>query len=127
MLTQVELNASTHRLQTLLDRLDRERETLSGEAFGPDSEEGGGWSAPRRPDEQAGICLEDEVTLGLLENEERLIAQITAALARLKTGTYGCCETCCQPIAVRRLLAIPYASRCIACARMAQQQIGTAP
>jgi len=124
MLTRPELNATKHRLQALLDRLDRKRAGLSVEAFGPDSEEGGGWDVPLRPDEQGGVCLEDEVTLGLMKNEEHLVAQITAALARMDAGTYGSCESCSRPIPMRRLRAIPYASHCIACARSAQQPVG---
>jgi RNA polymerase-binding transcription factor DksA len=119
MLTQAELNAAKQRLQVLLDRLEHERAGLSAEAFGPGSEEGGGWDVPRRPDEQGGVGLEDEVTLGLLNNEERLITQIANALARLKANTYGCCANCGRPISARRLRAIPYASDCIACARLA--------
>jgi DnaK suppressor protein len=124
MLTRTEINAAKQSLLSLLDRLERERAGLSVEAFGPGSEEGGGWDVPRRPDEQGGVCLEDEVTLGLLENEEHLVAQIHAALARLNDRTYGSCERCCRPIPMRRLQAIPYASHCIACARNAQQPVG---
>lgn len=124
MLTRAELNATKQRLQALLDRLDRERAGLSVEAFGSGSEEGAGWDVPRRPDEQGGVGLEDEVTLGLLANEEHLVAQIAAAQARLNAGTYGSCAICRQPIAMRRLRAIPYASHCIACARNAQQSAG---
>lgn len=123
MLTRVELKAAKQCLLSLLDRVDRERAGLTVEAFDPNGEAGGGWDVPRRPDEQRGVCLEDEVTLGLLENEEHLVAQIHAALARVNDGTYGSCEKCCQPIPMRRLRAIPYASQCIACARIAQQPV----
>ena len=124
MLTRTELIATKHRLQSQLDHLDQQRAGLSAEAFGPSSEEGGGWDLPRRPDEQGGVCLEEEVTLGLLQNEEHLVGQITAALGRLIAGTYGCCANCGQPIPVRRLRAVPYASHCIGCARLAPPPAG---
>jgi DnaK suppressor protein len=123
-MTRVEIKATKRHLTALLHRLNRERADLSEQAFGPDSEEGGGWDVPRRPDEQGGVRLEDEVTLGLLENEGRLVAQINAALDRLNAGTYGYCESCSRPISVRRLRSIPYASHCIDCARMAEQEVG---
>jgi DnaK suppressor protein len=118
MLSGVKLNATKRRLLTLLHRLDRQRVDLSEEAFGPASNEGRGRDVPRRPDEEGGVRLEDEVTLGLLENEKHLTAQITVALARLDAGAYGSCEACYKPIPARRLRAVPYASRCIDCARV---------
>lgn len=41
---------------------------------------------------------------------------IEAALGRIADGTYGDCETCGVPIAPARLAALPYATRCLACA-----------
>ncbi len=40
---------------------------------------------------------------------------IDAALRRLEEGTFGQCEDCDRPIALKRLEAIPWASRCIPC------------
>lgn len=124
MLTRAELNAAKYRLLSLLDRLDREWTGLTVEAFGPGSEQGGGSDEARRPEEQGGIRLEDEVTLACLQNEEHLIAEIDAALARLGAGTYGLCVKCRRPISMRRLRAIPYAALCIDCARRPQQEAG---
>jgi DnaK suppressor protein len=44
-----------------------------------------------------------------------VIAQITAALARLDDGTYGQCVRCARPIAPERLEAIPHAAACREC------------
>jgi RNA polymerase-binding transcription factor DksA len=120
MFTPPEVDMSRHRLLALLQRLDRRSAGLRAEAFGPDAEEGGGADLPHRPDDQGGVCLEDEVTLGLLENEENLVAQIQATLQRLDRGTYGRCEGCDRAISLRRLQAIPYTPHCIHCARIAQ-------
>jgi RNA polymerase-binding transcription factor DksA len=122
MLPRTEKSATQQQLLALLNRLDRERADLFAEAFGSASEDGGGWDLPRRPNEQGGVRLEDEVTLGLLANEECLVAQIGVALNRLKAGTYGCCQDCARPIPIRRLRAIPYARHCIECARSAERQ-----
>ncbi|MEB2362738.1 MAG: TraR/DksA family transcriptional regulator [Bryobacteraceae bacterium] len=40
---------------------------------------------------------------------------IDAALRRLDEGTFGKCEDCGRPIALKRLEAIPWASRCVPC------------
>jgi RNA polymerase-binding transcription factor DksA len=117
MLTQPNRNATRQHLQALLLRLDRERAGLSAEAFGRDHEQGSGWEVTRRPDEEGSVRLEDEVTLGLLEHEDMLVAQINAALECLDRGTYGACTRCGRPISAQRLHAMPYATDCIGCAR----------
>lgn len=50
---------------------------------------------------------------GMAVNE---IHQIRAALAKIEAGTYGICEFCDKEIPVKRLQALPYATRCIDCA-----------
>lgn len=44
-------------------------------------------------------------------------AQIIDALKRMRAGTYGACASCGDPISYDRLLIVPEASMCIACAR----------
>lgn len=60
---------------------------------------------------------EQELTLGLLQNEAQLAEEIAAALARVARGTFGTCEDCGQPIPKVRLSAMPYTRTCIDCAR----------
>lgn len=43
------------------------------------------------------------------------LAQIDDALSRLEYGAYGICETCGNAIDTERLLALPYATMCLAC------------
>jgi RNA polymerase-binding protein DksA len=117
MLTHTEISASRNRLVALRDRVDGDAAELRDEAFRPGSENGGASDVPLRPEDLGAGRLEDEVTLGLLENEERLAAQIDAALARIDGGSYGQCDVCGRPIGLRRLQAIPYTPHCIDCAR----------
>lgn len=66
--------------------------------------------------EGATIAFEREQISALLDQGERQLAEIAAALERLDAGTYGVCETCGQPIAPERLEVRPVARTCIACA-----------
>lgn len=59
------------------------------------------------------VEMEDE--LSLLRNQQRLLEQIELALQRLDAGTYGLCCECGQLIAEKRLQALPWATRDIAC------------
>ena len=61
--------------------------------------------------------FEQDFTLTLLENEEVTLQQIEVALARIADGTYGTCEGCGAEIPKARLQAVPYAVRCVECAR----------
>ena len=67
-------------------------------------------------DDQA-IEREDD---DLLDGEERVASDrlraIDAALSRLHAGSYGICVNCGEPIGDGRLVAIPEAATCIACA-----------
>lgn len=61
--------------------------------------------------------FEQDFTLSLLENEEETLQRIEVALARIADGTYGTCEGCGAEIPKARLQAVPYAVRCVECAR----------
>jgi RNA polymerase-binding transcription factor DksA len=45
------------------------------------------------------------------------LRDIGRALERLDAGDYGICENCGEAINPERLEALPYATRCIACAQ----------
>jgi DnaK suppressor protein len=88
---------------------ERYRQTLSrqqsGEAAG-DSEGVHGWKASR----------EGGSDLALLQSLDQTVRQIDAALVRLRTGQYGLCAACSDPIPVERLQALPFATLCVPCA-----------
>jgi RNA polymerase-binding protein DksA len=52
----------------------------------------------------------------LRDRNTQEIEEIDAALSRVAQGTYGVCTVCGRRIAIRRLLALPAASSCKACA-----------
>ena len=55
-----------------------------------------------------------ELDEGLEENAEHILVEIDAALGRIEDGSYGLCADCGGPIGEERLLAVPYATLCIA-------------
>lgn len=67
---------------------------------------------------------EESVSLGILANEEEELDQIEAALNRIDEGTYGMCEKCGEPIPVKRLSFLPYATKCVKCKSMEEQEGG---
>ena len=63
------------------------------------------------------IAYERSQLSALVDQAERHLDEIEAALARLSDGTYGRCETCGRPIPTGRLEARPTATRCVEHAR----------
>ena len=61
--------------------------------------------------------FEQEFTLSLLENEEKVLTEIDHALGRIRSGNFGVCEECEEEILKERLKAIPYVRHCVECAR----------
>lgn len=65
--------------------------------------------------------FEQEFTLGLLESERLLLAEINEALERIDKGTYAICLGTGKPIDKARLRARPWAKYCIEYARMMEK------
>jgi DnaK suppressor protein len=57
------------------------------------------------------------VDIDTLLHEDELLHAVSAALQRMDEGTYGRCASCGEWIERERLEVLPYAERCIACAR----------
>ena len=79
-------------------------------------EEGG---VNNHPGDLATITLDREIDYTLEEADERVLAAIDAALARIEEGTYGICTVCGRSIGEDRLEARPWAELCIDDARKA--------
>jgi DnaK suppressor protein len=50
-----------------------------------------------------------------LERDSKRLREVSNALGRIDTGTYGVCDGCEEDIGVKRLAAVPWASSCIVC------------
>lgn len=71
--------------------------------------------------EQATEVENDEVLDALGNAARDEVEKIKQAISRIDDGSYGICLTCGKPIRKERLLALPYANRCIHCAERNEQ------
>ncbi|MGH7639871.1 MAG: TraR/DksA family transcriptional regulator [Candidatus Dormibacteria bacterium] len=93
-------------------RLDHELGQVAGLASN-----GAGREAPfhEHPTEHAGEMEEHERLQAIRENLHQMHDQCQDALGRLERGEYGLCRSCGKEIAIERLRALPYATRCVPC------------
>ncbi len=66
--------------------------------------------------------FEQEQTLAFMQSESGILDMVEEALQRIKQGAYGICESCETWIPKVRLNFIPYASMCVKCATIAQEE-----
>jgi DnaK suppressor protein len=65
-------------------------------------------------DRMQGMSRREEAVT-FLDALNRTLAAVDAALQAIEEGSYGDCAECGEPIASKRLAAIPWASNCIRC------------
>jgi RNA polymerase-binding transcription factor DksA len=113
-MTAKQLDDYRRSLTALANRLDRTLAHDQREMMNMDEPDFPGGPVP-----STGEVLDSgtlEVEAGLAANEETLLAEVKAALARIDAGRFGHCEQCGATIGRDRLNAIPYARDCIRCA-----------
>ena len=64
--------------------------------------------------DQASSYTEKNVEMRAINRQIKLISKIDSALKRIQDGTYGFCEETGEPIGIKRLIARPVATLCIA-------------
>ena len=64
--------------------------------------------------DQASSYTEKNVEMKTINRQIKLIAKIDLAIKKIKDGTYGYCEDTGEPIGIKRLIARPIATLCIA-------------
>lgn len=62
-----------------------------------------------------------EFLYSLTDGERGTLLQIDDAIGRIDDGTYGMCINCGQPMAEKRLTAVPWAPYCIDCQELAEK------
>ena len=64
--------------------------------------------------DQASSYTDKNVEMKAINRQIKLIGKIESALKKIKDGTYGFCEQTGEPIGIKRLMARPIATLCIA-------------
>ena len=64
--------------------------------------------------DQASSYTEKNVEMKTINRQIKLISKIDSAIKKIKDGTYGYCEETNEPIGIKRLIARPIATLCIA-------------
>ncbi len=92
--------------------IDKRTSVLSGLGARFDTRAGMGRVAE---DDQAQISHDEFVSLRMNGLDYRQLRLVDEALDRLDAGDYGICLACDEPIAPKRLRALPWARYCVAC------------
>ena len=118
-------NTPTQSLEHYRELLQTKRsELMSSSRAQLDTLIGPGGSAP---EDLAPVFHEQFIALRVNRLDYLKLKRVDAALARMEDETYGTCVDCEEPISARRLEAIPWADRCIACEERSVSVIEEAP
>ena len=72
--------------------------------------------------DQANTAYTREFFFELGNGDRRVLRDVVAALQKIDEGSFGSCERCGEPIAEKRLEALPFARYCIDCQRVVEQE-----
>ncbi|HBH02214.1 MAG TPA: hypothetical protein DDZ42_09895 [Candidatus Rokubacteria bacterium] len=72
--------------------------------------------------DQANTAYNREFFFELGNGDRRLLRDVVSALQKMDDGGFGSCERCGEPIAEKRLEALPFARYCIDCQRLVEQE-----
>ena len=64
---------------------------------------------------------ERELALRNVDRDSALLRQVQAALGRIRDGSFGACTDCESAISPKRIVAVPWALRCIRCQEAADR------
>lgn len=105
-----------------IEHFKRELEAKRADLAGHRNPEG--ISIERTPDSMDELVLANErdLTVERLNRETLLLRQVEDALERIATGEYGTCLECEEPIAAKRLVALPWAALCLSCQETADRE-----
>jgi DnaK suppressor protein len=67
-------------------------------------------------------ATERDLAIRNVDRESSLLRDVKAALLRIHDGSFGECVACEMPISPKRLVAVPWALRCIKCQEAADRE-----
>jgi RNA polymerase-binding transcription factor DksA len=118
IVTKRDQQAYRKRLEAELAELQRQRDDLEEATNASMAEAAGEVGFDEEHADAGSYTFERERDLSLVGNVKDLIEKVKHALARIDDGSYGRCEACGKPIEADRLDALPYATLCLADARL---------
>jgi DnaK suppressor protein len=71
--------------------------------------------ATQDPADMAANAYTKELLISMSANDRKLLQLIDEALERVERGEYGECVNCGEPLAEKRLDAVPWARYCLKC------------
>ena len=77
-------------------------------------------------DDQAQISHDEFVSSRMNGMDYRQLRLVEEALDRMEAGDYGVCLSCDEPIAEKRLIALPWAQYCVVCQELVGMELESA-
>ena len=97
------LAAKRAELEAELDSLSTPPEDVGAISFG------------KRVGEGTNLAVDRITSVAAHDRLAAMLAAVKVAQQRLDSGGYGVCASCGRAIAAERLVALPWATRCVAC------------
>jgi RNA polymerase-binding transcription factor DksA len=69
--------------------------------------------------------LLSDIDTGIMMRDVDELTSIESARKAIREGSYGACETCHQSIGIKRLIALPSATRCLPCQEHHERATGS--
>src|SRR5437879_12699100 len=101
--------------------LDKERELLTGITRVQLDGRRVGQPGAQDMADQADSCYNKESLFQQSSSARDLLVLVRAALRREKTGGFGLCVECGEPVQKKRLEAVPWARHCVACQELQEK------
>ncbi len=104
------------KMKVYRDRLLERRESLFSQVTEAEmSSRERDLEATQDPADMAANAYTKELLISMSANDRRLLELIDEALVRVEKGEYGECVNCGEPVAEKRLDAVPWARYCLKC------------
>lgn len=104
------------KVKTYRDKLLARRESLFSQVTEAEmSSRERDLEATQDPADMAANAYTKELLISMSANDRKLLQLIDEALERVERGEYGECVNCGEPLAEKRLDAVPWARYCLKC------------
>jgi DnaK suppressor protein len=72
--------------------------------------------------DEASNLYTKQILMSLSENQRKALREVDEALDRMEEGTYGTCDSCGNPVGLKRLHIKPFAKYCVQCQDIIEKQ-----